>query len=46
MAKVIDHTEQVWNSLFVAIVIMALIILPQYLFTVTNPNKWSGKKRD
>ena len=35
--------EQVWNSLLVAIFVMALIILPQYLFTVTNPKRWSGK---
>ena len=44
MAKeVIDHTEQVWNSLFIAIGIMALIILPQYFFTLTTPKRYTKK---
>ena len=37
--------EQVWNSLLVAIFVMALIILPQYLFTVAIEG-WSGKNDD
>ena len=41
--EVIDHTEQVWNSLLIAVGIMALIILPQYFFTLTTPKRYTKK---
>ena len=41
--EVIDHTEQVWNSLLIAVGIMELIILPQYFFTLTTPKRYTKK---